>query len=69
MYDVYRHVARTELRLIVPRGARLPERARKERWRLTGRRRSLPKIVADEIGRSGFSIIRPRIHQPEGENP
>jgi hypothetical protein len=60
MYDVYRHVARTELRLIIPRGVRLPERVPKERWRLAARRHSIPKIVADEIQRSGFSIIKPR---------
>jgi hypothetical protein len=60
MYDVYRHIARAELRLIVPRGVRLPERVPKDRWRLAARRHSIPKIVADEIQRSGFSITKPR---------
>jgi len=60
MYDVYRHMARAELRLIVPRGSKLPDRVPTEKWRLAARRQSIPKIVADEINRSGFSITKPR---------
>jgi hypothetical protein len=60
MYDVYRHVARAELRLIVPRSSKLPDCVPKERWQLAGRRYGIPKIVADEIDRSGFSITKPR---------
>jgi hypothetical protein len=60
MYDVYRHVARPELRLIIPRGVQLPNQVPKNRWRLAARQLSVPQIVATEIRRSGFSIIRPQ---------
>jgi hypothetical protein len=58
MYDVYHHVTRADLQLILPRGEELPERVPKANWQLSARRFSIPRNVADEIGRSGFSIIR-----------
>jgi hypothetical protein len=49
-----------ELRLIVPRSSKLPDRVPKEKWLLAARHQSFPKIVADGINRSGFSITKPR---------
>jgi hypothetical protein len=60
MYDVYQHVARPELRLIVSRGDELPQRAPKNRWHLVGRQLRVPQFVDDEIQRSGFAIIKPQ---------
>lgn len=58
MYDSYCNILRTDLRLIVPRGAKLPDAISSEKWRPTHRLLSIPQIVSDEIERSGFSIIR-----------
>jgi hypothetical protein len=60
MYDIYRHTRRSEFRLTVPQGSGLPKRALKGNWRLIANRKIVPKIVSDEIARTGFSVTRPR---------
>jgi hypothetical protein len=59
-YDIYRHVKRPELRLVVRSGTGLPSQAPKERWSLVGQERSIPRIEAAEIQRIGFSVSRVR---------
>jgi hypothetical protein len=61
MYDIYRHISRSDLQLIMHRGASLPRRAPKETWQFAARRLNVPRIVADEIERSGFSIVKSRM--------
>jgi hypothetical protein len=62
MYDIYRHAdtAKSDFRLTVLQGAGLPEKAFKSNWRLVANRKKVPKIIADEIARAGFSITRPK---------
>src|SRR4029078_12538246 len=60
MYDVYRHLHRSEFSLTVPQGNGLPSKARKGNWRLVAKRKIVPRIISDEIARSGFSISRPK---------
>ena len=63
MYDVYRHVNKTELLLTTPHGSPLPERAQKSLWKLETKKKKVPQMIVDEIARSGFSVTRP-IAQP-----
>jgi hypothetical protein len=60
MYDIYRHTYRSEFRLTVPQGNGLPKKALKGHWRLIANRKIIPKIVSDEIARTGFSVTRPK---------
>ena len=60
MFDVYGHIRRSEFRLTVPRGKGLPEKALKGNWRLIANRKTVPRLVSDEIGRTGFSVTRPK---------
>lgn len=60
MYDIYGHVRRTEFRLTVPKGNGLPQKALKGNWRLIANRKIVPRLVSDEIGRTGFSVTRPK---------
>lgn len=64
MYDVYGHKHRSEFRLTVPRGKELPEKALKGHWRLIANRKVVPRIVSDEIARSGFSVTRSKSSKP-----
>jgi hypothetical protein len=58
MYDVYRHVNQPDLLLTTVVGSPLPERAQKALWRFASRKKDVPRIVVDEIARSGFSVTR-----------
>lgn len=60
MYDIYRHVRRSEFSLTVPKGNGLPKEALKGNWRLIANRKTVPRLVSDEIGRTGFSVTRPK---------
>jgi hypothetical protein len=62
MYDIYRHAdtAKSDFRLTVLQGKGLPEKALKSNWRLVANRKKVPKLIADEIARVGFSITRPK---------
>lgn len=60
MYDIYGHVRRPEFRLTVPKGNGLPQKALKGNWRLIANRKIVPRLVSDEIGRTGFSVTRPK---------
>jgi hypothetical protein len=60
MYDIYGHVRRSEFTLTVPKGNGLPKKALKGNWRLIANRKIVPRLVADEIGRMGFSVTRPK---------
>lgn len=60
MYDVYRHINRSEFRLTVLQGKGLPREASKASWRLIANRKIVPKIVSEEIARTGFSVTRPK---------
>jgi hypothetical protein len=59
-YDIYRHVTRPELRLVVRSGSDLPSQASKATWHYTGQEQSISRIEAAEIQRAGFAISRPR---------
>ena len=60
IYDIYRHVKRPELRLVVRSGSGLPNQAPKESWQLEGQERSIPPVEAAEVLRSGFSVSKIR---------
>lgn len=60
MYDVYRHIHRSEFRLTVLQGHELPRKASKASWRLVANRKIVPKVVSDEIARTGFSVTKPK---------
>lgn len=60
MYDVYRHVDRKAFLLTVPQGVELPKGASTTKWMLLANRKRVPKIVADEIGRIGYCVTRPK---------
>jgi hypothetical protein len=60
MYDVYRHIRRSEFRLTVPKGKGLPGAASETDWHLIANRKIVPKLVSDEIARAGFSVTRPK---------
>lgn len=60
MYDIYGHVRRSEYRLTVPKGTGLPGKALKGNWRLIANRKIVPRIISDEIMRTGFSVTRPK---------
>jgi hypothetical protein len=61
MYDIYGHTYQTQLRLTVPRGDKLPEAAQKQRWKFLTHRSRVPKIIADEVARSGFAVNREKL--------
>jgi hypothetical protein len=63
MYDVYGHIHRSEFKLTVPQGKGLPGKALPGNWRLIAHRKIVPRIVSDEIGRTGFSVTRPKSRQ------
>lgn len=58
MYDVYGHIYRTQFRLTVPKGSKLPDAAHKQRWKFLTHRSHIPKVIADEVARSGFAVNR-----------
>lgn len=58
MYDIYGHIDQTQFRLTVPRGDQLPEAARKQRWKFLTHRSRIPKVIADEVARSGYAVNR-----------
>ena len=58
MYDIYGHIHRTQFRLTLPKGDKLPEAAQKQRWKFLTHRARVPKVIADEIARSGFAVNR-----------
>lgn len=60
MYDIYRHVDQTDLRLTVPRGAGLPKKASVGKWRLLANRKVVPRLVSEEIIRIGYCVTRPK---------
>jgi hypothetical protein len=68
IYDIYRHVKRPELRLVVRSGSGLPSQAPKESWRLEGQERSIPAIEAAEVLRSGFSVSKTRRRPKDSSN-
>jgi hypothetical protein len=60
MYDIYHHVDRKEFQLTVLRGSDLPKKAPAAKWRLFANRKLVPKIVSDEITRSGYCVTKPK---------
>jgi hypothetical protein len=58
MYDIYGHIDRTQFRLTVPKGDKLPEAAKKQRWKFLTHRTRVPKVVADEVERNGYAVNR-----------
>ncbi len=60
MYDIYRHVRRSEFTLTVLKGRGLPGAALKGNWRLIANRKIVPRLVSDEIIRVGYSVTRPK---------
>jgi hypothetical protein len=60
VYDVYQHVSRPELRLVVRSGTDLPAMVPKSRWRYVGEERGISPIEAAEVLRSGFAISKKR---------
>ncbi len=60
MYDVYRHVDRTDIRLTVLQGTGLPKTASVAKWRLLANRKVVPRIISDEIARIGYCVTRPK---------
>lgn len=60
MYDIYAHVHRSQFRLTVPQGNGLPKKAMKGNWRLIANRKVVPRLISDEILRTGFSVTRPK---------
>jgi hypothetical protein len=60
MYDVYHHVDRKAFLLTVLQGVGLPKTASPARWKLLANRKLVPKIVSDEIGRTGYCVTKPK---------
>jgi hypothetical protein len=58
MYDIYGHIHRTQFRLTVAKGDKLPDAAHKQRWKFLTHRSRVPKVIADEIARSGYAVNR-----------
>jgi hypothetical protein len=66
-YDIYRHVRRSELRLVVRTGSQLPSRILQDNWKLVGQQQAISRIEAAEIQRSGFAISKPRAQTAKAE--
>jgi len=60
LYDVYQHVSKPELRLVVRSGTDLPPTVPKDRWRYVGEEQGISPIEAAEVLRSGFAISKKR---------
>jgi hypothetical protein len=61
VYDVYQHVSRPELRLVVRSGTKPPEIVPKDSWRYVGEEQGISPIEAAEILRNGFAISKKRV--------
>lgn len=60
IYDVYQHVSRPELRLVVRSGVKLPAMVPEDSWRYVREERGISPIEAAEVLRSGFAISKKR---------